>query len=92
MHTSHGLIAQTFYFNHKTWKWSNGPDLNKPRYLCAAGIVTDEITKEKNIVVSGGYNPSSTGFSTFIFLGALQREASPLAFTLFHKKKEGRSN
>ena len=49
------VIAQTFYYNHTNKVWSNGPTLNKKRMSHAVGIVTDEVTQEKLVVVTGGY-------------------------------------
>ena len=37
-------------------KWFHGPDLTEGREDHAAEIVTDEITKENFVVVSGGMN------------------------------------
>ena len=47
--------ALTFYFNHIEGEWSNGPILMQSRYMHAAGIVTDELTNEKFVVVTGGF-------------------------------------
>ena len=47
--------ASTFYFNHIEGEWSNGPILMQSRYLHAAGIVTDELTNEKFVAVTGGF-------------------------------------
>ena len=47
--------ASTFYFNHIEGKWSNGPILMQSRFLHAAGIVTDELTNEKFVAVTGGF-------------------------------------
>ena len=47
--------ASTFYFNHIEGEWSYGPILMQSRYMHAAGIVTDELTNEKFVVVTGGF-------------------------------------
>ena len=46
--------ASTFYYNHIEGEWSNGPILMQSRYEHAAGIVTDELTDEKFVAVTGG--------------------------------------
>ena len=49
-----GEVAQTFYYNHANKVWSNGPNMNQKRQNHAVGIVTDEVTKEKHVIVTGG--------------------------------------
>ena len=48
------LTAQTYYYNHVKGEWSNGPALNQARQSHAVGIVTDEATQEKLVIVTGG--------------------------------------
>ena len=47
-------IASTYYYDHKEHIWISGPNMNSARRWHTAGIVTDEGTKEKLIVASGG--------------------------------------
>ena len=47
-------LNKTYYFN-LLGKWSDGPKLNIGRSHLAAGIVTDKITNESIVVVSGGW-------------------------------------
>ena len=52
-----GFVSnQTFVYNHEYDTWSSGPSLNEARFDHAVGIVTDEATQEKFVVVTGGYN------------------------------------
>ena len=44
----------TFFYNHKSNSWSEGPSLWEERIQHAAGVVTDEFTNEKLIVTTGG--------------------------------------
>ena len=44
----------THYFDHQGHNWIQGPDLMQARWLHAAGIVTDEVTTEKIVIVTGG--------------------------------------
>ena len=47
----------THYFDHQGHNWIQGPDLMQARGGHAAGIVTDEMTTEKIVIVTGGdYN------------------------------------
>ena len=43
-------IASTFYYEHQGDRWVNGPNLIQARQYHAAGIVTDEMTKEKLVI------------------------------------------
>ena len=45
----------THYFDHSEHDWINGPSLIKLRSGHAAGIVTDEMTDENFVAVTGGY-------------------------------------
>ena len=44
----------THYFDHQGHNWIQGPDLMQARREHAAGIVTDEVTTEKFVIVTGG--------------------------------------
>jgi hypothetical protein len=49
---------RTWYFNHAKQEFTPGPDLSVGRYVHASATITDQETKEKIVVVSGGYNGS----------------------------------
>ena len=55
--------SNTYYYNHKTTNWTNGPILNFARSYFGAGIVFDDITQEKLVVVTGGIYTNSTNDS-----------------------------
>jgi hypothetical protein len=47
----------THYFDHQGHNWIQGPDLMQARREHAAGIVTDEVTADILVIVTGGdYN------------------------------------
>ena len=46
--------SSTFYYNHVEKTWMNGPDLSLTRKKFAAGIVTDQVTLERLVIVTGG--------------------------------------
>ena len=46
--------AKTYIYHHKESKWLKGKDLIQGRVLHATGIVTDEVTLEKLVVITGG--------------------------------------
>ena len=46
---------ETFIYNRTQEAWSVGPSLNQGRNSHASGIVTDELTKEKLAIVTGGW-------------------------------------
>ena len=47
-------IQTTHYFDHQAHNWIQGPDLMQAREDHAAGVVTDEVTTEKLVIVTGG--------------------------------------
>ena len=50
-----GAAQETFYHNHTYYgNWSDGPELIQARTNSSAGIVIDEETEEKLLVVTGG--------------------------------------
>ena len=51
----------TYYYNHLTQIFTSGPSLNQGRINHASGTVKDKKTKEKFVVVTGGY---TTGYTT----------------------------
>ena len=53
-------IVNTFFFDHKSNSWSEGPMMLHQRRRHAAGIVIDEVTSEVVIVVTGGETSSTT--------------------------------
>jgi hypothetical protein len=52
--TTGGITPTTHYFDHQAHNWIQGPDLMQSRSGHAAGIVTDEVTTEKLVIVTGG--------------------------------------
>ena len=50
-----GISALTFFYDHNEEEWINGPSLMEERIHHAAGIVTDEVTGEDFVAVTGGY-------------------------------------
>ena len=53
--SSGGTSASTFYYDHNEGEWTTGPSLMQARIYHAAGIVTDEVTDENFVAVTGGY-------------------------------------
>jgi hypothetical protein len=49
-------FALTFFYDRIEGEWINGPSLIQGRYWHAAGIVTDEVTDEHFVAVTGGSN------------------------------------
>ena len=48
--------ASTYYYDHIEGGWSNGPSLMQKRHGHAAGIVTDKVTNEHFVAVTGGHD------------------------------------
>ena len=51
-----GTSANTFFYDHNEGEWTTGPSLMKARSGHAAGIVTDEMTNEQFVAVTGGWS------------------------------------
>ena len=49
--------ALTFFYDHNQDEWINGPSLIQGRSKHASGIVTDEVTDEHFVTVTGGGFP-----------------------------------
>ena len=66
--------TKTFVYDHQKGEWSNGPEINEARHRHAGGIVTDDTTKEKFVIVSGGIYHGEIGLkSTEILFGDYYR-------------------
>ena len=48
--------ALTYFYDHNEGEWNTGPSLMQGRFWHAAGIVTDEVTDEHFVAVTGGSN------------------------------------
>ena len=48
------LSGLTFFFDHGLQEWTNGPNMIEARFDHAAGIVTDKVSEEQIMVVTGG--------------------------------------
>ena len=53
---SSNKATQNTYLKKGNQKWTRGPDLQEVRYNHASGILTDQITLKKSVVVVGGGN------------------------------------
>ena len=51
----HSFSTQSFIYNHATGKWTNISGLNEARAEHAAGLIIDDATQEKIVVVTGGH-------------------------------------
>jgi hypothetical protein len=52
---SNGNSASTFFYDCNEGEWINGPSLIQGRRVHAAGIVTDEVTDDHFVAVTGGH-------------------------------------
>ena len=52
--SNNGISASTFFYDRNEEEWINGPSLIQARDSHAAGIVTDEVTDEQFVAVTGG--------------------------------------
>ena len=53
--SSFSYSVSTFFYDHNEGEWITGPSLMQARMNHAAGIVTDEVTDEHFVAVTGGY-------------------------------------
>ena len=51
-----GDLTLTFFYDHNGDEWINGPSLIQARGNHASGIVTDEVTDENFVALTGGYS------------------------------------
>ena len=51
----HVVVFYTHHITSDEGEWINGTSLDQARYSHAAGIVTDEVTDENFVAVTGGY-------------------------------------
>jgi len=54
LNSEYAPIQTTHYFDHQAHNWIQGPDLMQARREHAAGVVIDEVTTEKLVIVTGG--------------------------------------
>ena len=59
-----GPTTTTFFYDHIDGEWINGPKLIQERGLHTAGIVTDEVTNENYVAVTGGEDTNSNELDT----------------------------
>ena len=70
--------ASTFFYNHNEGElhhfgnWTNGPSLIQGRRYPAAGIVTDEVTDEHFVVVTGGDVADLSVFAYYVDLDSTE--------------------
>ena len=60
------IFPLTYFYDHNEGEWINGPSLMQAREQHAAGIVTDEVTGEHFVAVTGGSDYSVAFDSTEI--------------------------
>ena len=63
---------RTFYYDHNEGEWITGPSLMQARMNQAAGIVTDEVTDEPLLAVTGGRYYSDGCWFYFVSTEILQ--------------------
>ena len=51
-------MQRHFFYSHQNGQWINGPDLIQARASASACLITDSVTQESFIVVTGGYDGS----------------------------------
>ena len=68
MTTGYVVTPTTHYFDHQGHNWIQGPDLMQARRSHAAGIVTDQLTTEKLVIVTGGEHNGISLDSTEIII------------------------
>ena len=49
-------MAKTYFYDHNEGEWINGSSLIEARSVHAAGIITDVVTDEQLVTVTGGWS------------------------------------
>ena len=61
--------GKTYYFNHLSNEWTNGPDLIRARHCHTAGVLIDHDTKESHVAVIAGCTGSYSTTVEILFHG-----------------------
>lgn len=67
-----GYSPLTFWFYHGESKWVEAPNLNHGRQEHANGIIVDQVTKEKLVIVTGGFTEGNSGTNMGSFSGTTE--------------------
>jgi hypothetical protein len=70
---ANGIAYLTWYFNHITQKFQEGPSLMANRYHHASGTVVDHETNENIVVVAGGYGSDTLDSTELLLDGEWQQ-------------------
>lgn len=62
----------TFWFYHGESKWVEAPSLNHGREEHANGIIVDQVTKEKLVIVTGGFTEGNSATNMGYFSGTTE--------------------
>ena len=60
------ITTSTLFYDHNEGEWITGPSLMQARAYHAAGIITDEVTDEPFVAVTGGFYYNSSVFHNSI--------------------------
>ena len=63
----------TWYFNHVTQKFHEGPSLMEGRRFHGSGTVLDQVTNQKIVVVAGGWNGNYLDSTELLITGKWQQ-------------------
>ena len=80
-------FASTFYYDHSEGEWINGPSLMQARSYHAAGIVTDEVTGEDFVAVTGGFSSGYNDLDSTEILQDREWVQGKINDTIFHLLK-----
>ena len=50
--------TKTWFYLHLSGQWIDGPSLLQPREMLSVGSITDSVTQEQFIIITGGYHSS----------------------------------
>ena len=63
---------RTFFYDHNEGEWITGPSLMQARLNLAAGIITDDVTDESLVVVTGGRSVDRKHSDGWFFLNSTE--------------------
>ena len=66
---SNSYTYKSWYFNHATQEFQVGPNLLEPRRHHSSGTITDQESKEKTVIVTGGVNGSAMDSTEILLNG-----------------------
>ena len=77
-------MAKTYFYDHNEGEWINGSSLIEARSVHAAGIITDVVTDEQLVTVTGGWSCDFLASTEILQDGEWVRGKIDTLYCIFH--------